>query len=270
MKYHIKDTILISDLDGTLLPKDGKVCDEDIRAIGQYMADGGHFTLATGRMPDVLGYAGKLRVNLPCIISNGTVIYDYPNQRVLWEEFIDPVAQTAIPAVMREFPGLELQMRVLDKLYISRPNEQVRRHFSWEYRNYNLVNFEEKIYNCHKMLLLEEHEVLEQAKAFLENTYPGAFDYVFSCAVFLEIIPHGCTKGDAVPQLKRICGMESAPVFAMGDYGNDITLLKAADVSGCPVTALDEVKAIANHICKPVGEGAMAEFISVLREKYLV
>lgn len=270
MKYHIKDTILISDLDGTLLPHDSKVCDEDIQAIHSYIADGGHFTLATGRMPDMLEYAEILKTNLPCIVGNGSVIYDYYNKKVLWEKFLDPVAQTAIPAVMREFPGLGLEMRVLDKLYVSRLNEQVKWHFSWEHQKYTLVNHEEKIYNCHKMLLLEEHEVLEQVKAFLQQNYPGAFDYVFSCAVFLEIIPHGCTKGDAVPQLKEICGMQNAPVFAMGDYGNDITLLKIADVAGCPATALDEVKAIANHICKPVGEGAVAEFISVLREKYLI
>ena len=65
-------------------------------------------------------------------------------------------------------------------------------------------------------------------------------------------------------------GIANAPVFAMGDYGNDITLLKVADFSGCPSTAIDEVKAVADIICKPVGEGAVAEFISVLREKYLV
>ena len=270
MKYHIKDTILVSDLDGTLLPHDGKVCDEDIRAIQQYMADGGHFALATGRMPDMLEYAEIIGTNVPCIIGNGSVIFDYPNKKVLWERFLNPIAQEAIPKVMREFPGLGLEMRVLDKLYVSRLNEQVKWHFSWENQKYTLVNHEEKIYNCHKMLLLEEHEVLERVKAFLEKNYPGAFDYVFSCAVFLEVIPRGCTKGDAIPQLKQLCGMENAPVFAVGDYGNDIALLKAATFSGCPSTAINEVKQIADVICKPVGQGTVAEFISVLREKYLV
>jgi len=270
MKYHIKESILVSDLDGTLLPHDSQVCDEDIRAIKQYIADGGHFTLATGRMPDMLEYAELLGTNLPCIVGNGSVIYDYTNKKVLWEQFLDPIAQEAIPAVMREFPGLGLEMRVLDQLYVSRLNEQVRWHFSWEKQKYTLVNHEETIYNCHKMLLLEEHEVLLRVRAFLESNYPGAFDYVFSCAVFLEIIPRGCTKGDAIKHLKRICGMPNAPIFAMGDYGNDIKLLQVADVSGCPSTAIDEVKAVADIICKPVGEGAVAEFISVLREKYLI
>ncbi len=270
MKYPIKDTILISDLDGTLLPHNSMVCDEDIRAIRQYIADGGHFTLATGRMPDMLEYAGMLGTNLPCIVGNGSVIYDYQNHKVLWERFLNPIAKTAIPDVMRKFPGLGLEMRVLDKLYVSRPNDQVRWHFSWEDQKYTLVNHEETIYNCHKMLLLEEHEVLERAKAVLEENYPGAFDYVFSCAVFLEILPRGCTKGDAVPKLKEICGLPNAPVFAIGDYGNDVTLLRTADFSGCPSTAIDEVKAVADVVCKPVGEGAVAEFISVLREKYLV
>lgn len=96
MNFDIKNTILISDLDGTLLPHDSKVCDEDIQAIKQYIADGGNFTLATGRMPDMLEYAEILGTNLPCIVGNGPVIYDYHNKKVLWERFLNPIAKEAI------------------------------------------------------------------------------------------------------------------------------------------------------------------------------
>ena len=121
------------------------------------------------------------------------------------------------------------------------------------------------VYNCHKLLFVDDHGTLTAIQHYMQATWPGVFDYCFSCDVFLEIIPKGCTKGDAIPVLKRLCGMESAPVFALGDYGNDLTMLRAADFSGCPTTAIPEVRETVNWIGPPVGQGVLAEFIEVLR-----
>lgn len=263
-KYDIKNTLYISDLDGTLLPRHGVVNEADIAAAKEFMAAGGRFALATGRMPDMLDWAVKMGVNAPCIIANGAVIYDMNTDKILYERFLDPIAATAIPDVMDKFPGLCLQQRVLDKLFVSRPNAQFEWHISWELQKYSLVNYKDGVYNCHKMLLLEEHETLLKAREYLSKTYPGAFDYVFSCDVFLEVIPHGCTKGDAIPKLLEIMGMEKAVVLATGDYGNDVTMLRKADVSGCPSTAIDEVKAISDYVLCPVGEGVAADFLKRL------
>ena len=270
MKTDISNTILISDLDGTLLPRDGVVCKEDIAAIREYMALGGHFALATGRMPDMLDLAYEFGTNIPSIIGNGTVVYDMNTKKVLWERFLNPTVRVMLPDVMRAFETVCAEVRILDKLYIVRPNATFDWHNGWEKHKYTLVNDIENIYNCHKVLLLEEHGLLLQARDYIQSRYPDTFDFTFSCDVFLEIVPKGCTKGDTVAHLRELCGMPNHVLFAMGDYGNDVTMLKAADFSGCPENAIPIVRQTADMICAPVGKGAMSEFITRIRRDFIV
>ena len=42
--------MLISDMDGTLLNKDGQISEKNIEAIQEFISLGGKFTVATGRM----------------------------------------------------------------------------------------------------------------------------------------------------------------------------------------------------------------------------
>ena len=45
--------LIISDLDGTIIPRGGKVSEANKKAIAAFAAGGGHFGIATGRTPEV-------------------------------------------------------------------------------------------------------------------------------------------------------------------------------------------------------------------------
>lgn len=265
-KLRIEDTVIISDLDGTLLPHGGRICDRDVAAARWYKDNGGLLTVATGRMPDSMAAAAPLEVNLPCIVSNGAVIYDFAQKKVLFERFLDPAIKTALPEAMEAFPTLAVQMRVLFDLFIARPNEQCLWHLGWENQKYTLVDYRDEIRDCHKMLLQDRHEVLLEVRAFLEERYPNRFEFVFSNEVFLEVLPKNCTKGDTVPLLLELAGYSHRSVLALGDQGNDLSMLAAAAVSCCPAGATDEVKRTADITRCAAGEGTLWEFIEYLKE----
>ena len=76
MKF--KGYTIVSDMDGTLLNSRGKLSEENVQAIGEFIKEGGCFTVATGRMlPSVERFIKRLQVNLPVILYNGTKIYDF-------------------------------------------------------------------------------------------------------------------------------------------------------------------------------------------------
>ena len=82
--------LLVSDMDGTLLNSKGKLSEENKKAIEYFVDNGGQFTLATGRMlPSIKRHIHKMKVTLPVIMYNGTKVYDFNNNEVIWEKFLE-------------------------------------------------------------------------------------------------------------------------------------------------------------------------------------
>ena len=73
--------MLITDLDGTLIPRGGIVSAENRAAVRAFVNGGGHFGIATGRTPEAAGgYVKELPINAPCVFFNGSMLYDWDKQ----------------------------------------------------------------------------------------------------------------------------------------------------------------------------------------------
>lgn len=78
------DVWLFSDLDGTLLPSDKRIPDDLRDGIQQFVQQGGHFTIATGRtIESARTYWEQLSVKEPMILFNGAMIYDPDRKSVV-------------------------------------------------------------------------------------------------------------------------------------------------------------------------------------------
>jgi 5-amino-6-(5-phospho-D-ribitylamino)uracil phosphatase len=70
-------TLLVSDLDGTLLGPDATLSETTIRVVNEYIADGGLFTYATGRsFTTAAMVTAPLNLRLPVVTYGGAVIVD--------------------------------------------------------------------------------------------------------------------------------------------------------------------------------------------------
>jgi hydroxymethylpyrimidine pyrophosphatase-like HAD family hydrolase len=80
----LKYKLIISDFDGTLVCDDGRITEENKRAIKQYVADGGKFAISTGRMHyGVIARAKELGLTGVICCSQGAVIMDIETQKFL-------------------------------------------------------------------------------------------------------------------------------------------------------------------------------------------
>ena len=81
------DVWLFSDLDGTLLPSDKQIPDDLRDSIQQFVQQGGHFTIATGRtIESARTYWEQLSVKEPMNLFNGAMIYDPVSEQILYQQ----------------------------------------------------------------------------------------------------------------------------------------------------------------------------------------
>ena len=78
----------------------------------------------------------------------------------------------------------------------------------------------------------------------------------------------GCDKGHGLHRLadwyRGTFGYEPVTVAA-GNYENDLSMLRAADIAGCPSDAQELVKPTCRFILCPFQEGSIADLIGRLR-----
>ncbi|MEE0782141.1 MAG: HAD family hydrolase, partial [Sellimonas sp.] len=110
----LEDILLISDMDGTLLPSGGKLSETCKAEIAAFRELGGNFTLATGRSPmGVLPYLEELKLDGFVIVNNGAGIYDIGTKEMTWCQHLPPHFRGIVADIAVKFPRVALE--VLDE-----------------------------------------------------------------------------------------------------------------------------------------------------------
>ena len=108
------DKILIaSDIDGTVLWDSKYIHPNVFEKLRYFCENGGHFALSTGRShKDVFVIAKDLKeyVNMPCILCNGSYLYDHMTDEILNPQYLDPLPLTeAFLYVKRKFDDVGMR-----------------------------------------------------------------------------------------------------------------------------------------------------------------
>ena len=259
----LENTMLITDLDGTLLPASKEISVADAAAISQFRAKGGKFAIATGRtLQAAQRYLKKLQPNIPVILFNGAAIYDPVAEKWLYTEELPPEAVAITRQVLEAFPDVSAEILRTDGTYVSRMTPYEKEHLEICQVEPILAMPEEIPHGWLKVLFAIAPERMPDLIAYFQEQNWTCADFVQSEARFYEMLPKGVTKGSALRRYRTICGAESWHIVAAGDFDNDLDMLRVADTSACPSNAQPCIKEIANiqlmHSCE---ENAIAELI---------
>lgn len=225
--------ILISDMDGTLLDNNGKLSHENKKAIDYFISKGGNFTLATGRMIASAGrFLDDINVTLPVILYNGAKIYDYKNNRVVYEKFIEDERKDIIISVKKDNPTLGIEIYSEEKIFIYSSCKYTSRFSKLGYEVIYDLPKETWNKNWTKVLIVGEENEIDELEERFVTTY-GAGNIVRSGARYLEIMPNETSKGKAIENLVDMYNMKSHNIIAVGDNMNDIEMIKIADYGFC-------------------------------------
>ena len=64
-----------------------------------------------------------------------------------------------------------------------------------------------------------------------------------------------------------MCIRDRGCLFAMGDYYNDLEMIKKADISAVPLGTPDDIRQYADYETVRCEDGAVADFIDYLAKK---
>ncbi|WP_080875745.1 Cof-type HAD-IIB family hydrolase [Oceanobacillus timonensis] len=239
----MKKHLLISDLDGTLLDGKQNISMENKTSIQQFIKDGGLFTIATGRVEDSVGpYVQELGITLPVILYNGAVIYDYQNQKRIYEQMITnftPLFKQLQAFSESESIGINYYQN--KKAYISDYNELIKEH---EKKDKVKVWEIDAIFDTSyvtKVLLISDPIVLKKCEKLVLSSGVSC-DMIYSEKNYLEILPKNVSKGNAVKHLLQYIKRTDLHTTCVGDHENDLTMLQTADTAYVVENAIDLLK----------------------------
>ena len=257
---------LITDLDGTLLTDEKTLSDKDKDAINRFVKDGGRFTVARGRTLQATSrYIEELELQIPLIMYNGSLIYDYEKKIVLYTDELPLDAEKIALDLLNiiENPGAEVLR--LDNIYIVCNNKYEKEHVEICKVNPKYMDIDKVPKGgWFKILFATSPEQISKLENYVNSKdYP--VDFVRSHDIYFEMLPKGSSKGAALKEYIKIHKLESVKVVAAGDYHNDIEMLQTADIGAATANAQPLVKEKADVVLsKTNNEGAIAELIDMI------
>ena len=137
------DCLFGCDIDGTLLVN-GIINPRNIEKIEYFISEGGHFSLATGRTVGAVGpVLEKIKNISPSVVANGCMIYDYKNEKVLDELFLEKGDYRIAKAVLDTGLPVGIEAHCGADILTIRETEETKIHQEYERLESRSVSFEE-------------------------------------------------------------------------------------------------------------------------------
>ena len=249
--------ILFSDMDGTLLNNDSVVSDAMMDSLNR-MIEAGHFlVLSSGRpLNSIIERVVKLGLNLPKLIiisNNGGFIKNYDTGEDIYKVKIPVEVVRRLEQIADEF-NLHIQGYTDDDIVLHKADEELKFYKGRIHIPYvetdSIADYLKPSNGSLKMLAinLHDHELLIRFKNRIEEELGDKIDAVFSNDYYLEIIPEGVSKGNAIKIVADYLNIDIKDTFAAGDEENDISMIKAAHVGIAMKNGRDIVKEAADIV----------------------
>ena len=229
----------VFDLDGTLLRTDKTISERTKTALHLCQNKGIKTAYATGRgssaaiiVPPGL-FDGKITMNGSVARAGNKIVYNS----------LIPCL-TARPFLLAcDKRGLKMTSELTGMHYT---NFTIPDDWTDVVRNWEITDFSKHDKDAEKICT---SDLTTEDIAFITDNLPANLYMVMAADGLAMIMHNDATKAKAVAALANHWEIAQSEIIAFGDDLNDIDLLEFAEVSVAMGNALDNVKAVANHIC---------------------
>ncbi len=261
--------LLAIDLDGTTVSHDIDISPRVLLAVQAAMQKGVKVVIATGRnVPSTRPFVQRFNVNAPVICQQGGLIYDYAAETTLHRITLPHRLACDLAALEQEHPTWKPVMYQDQRVYVT--------DAAYFHDLDSLVGFApiEAHDLCHvldgvdadKILFAMDPAETPAAMKLVTEFVNGRANVVQSHAMFVEINPIGADKGSALKIVAADLGIAQESVMAIGDQGNDATMVAWAGVGVAMSNGNDATKSVADWIAPAIDEDGAAVAI----EKFIL
>lgn len=262
--------LLVSDYDNTFA-EGNNVARDNLDMLAYFEAEGGRFTIATGRTHCTFRKIRDLvPFNAPVLLANGALIYDFEAGKALFEAPLPPTVREDMLEFSRQFPKMSLEVYSGENdLYAWNPNLYVHKHILYTGARSHICPIEEIPAPWDKALMEHDHKTLLTFQAELLKRWGDRYEVIFSDDHMLELNAKGCTKGNGVLKLAELLGIKREDVYCVGDNENDLSMLEVSAIPFAPENAIPAVKEFPGlHLLPRCEDGAIAALIRRLDAIY--
>jgi len=266
MKYRL----LLVDIDGTLVGKNGTISTEDRNALAKAGDSGIQVSLSTGRVVRACsGIISRLSLDGYHIYFDGALVSNpADNEEIYFQPLNGTVLRKAIEYARSN--GIYLELHSTTHYFIEQETwatDMRRRFFGIEPA---VIDFSD-IWHRERIikggLVVSSPEEAASVNSFqlqFNNIlhFPRATTPAFPDIDFINVVDSGVSKGKALEVLAAHLGISLAEVIAIGDGTNDIQLLSSAGLAIAMNNAPDEVKAVADYVTLDVDHSGIAAAIN--------
>ena len=266
--------LLVSDIDGTLNSKSMKLPENNKIAINEFVNNGGNFTLCSGRNLQSLSiHYKKLGINTPAIFLNGAGIYDFKNKEMIYQNFISSDGENIILDVLKNHKTAQLTVFTADKILLATRKCIYGRVIS------AIDKLDCELYKktsdlprgvWGKVSFCGTRGLVNKLEGIFKNEENSKlFECFKTSPITLEVVSRGVNKGAAVLKLAELLNIEKSNTAAIGDYYNDVEMLRRVAHPVCCGQAPDDIKQISEYVACHCNDGAVADFIDYIQTNYI-
>lgn len=257
--------MLVLDLDDTLLRDDYSISDRNKQMLLKAQQQGVKVVLASGRpTPAMLRYADELNLaeyDSYMISFNGGVVTSMKNNEVLFETSL---TRDEIHS-LHDF-SIENNVHIItysDKGVISETHSE---YIDVELKltgipHHKVPSFKSEVTSSAvKCILLEHPDYLKEVETKLKAERTD-LSVARSKPFFLEVMPQGIDKAASIDRLARKLGIDQQEVIAVGNAGNDLTMVQYAGLGIWVDNVSDDLRHHADYIVASNENDGVAEVV---------
>lgn len=258
--------LIASDLDGTIVARDGTISERTRQAFIAARESGIHIVFVTGRpfrwlTPIIESFGGLGTV----ICSNGALLYDLERDEVIWSRTLSAAtARKAAQIVLNHEPHASFAAETTKGLHLG-------------------AGFAERAHTPEADQLDLNSELLDQegiVKFLARSSRLGIEDFYAAVAPdlrhllsvthsafnmsLLEMAHVDIHKANTLGEYCRRLGIKPAEVMAFGDMPNDIQMLEFAGHGYAMASGHPQALACAQHVAPPLDQDGVAQIIEEL------
>lgn len=247
--------IFFTDLDGTLLDSQKQISRENREAIEAARTAGHSIVIATGRSTvNVIQQIKRLSLDQPgcyAITFNGSCIIRCDTGEIIRWETLDMDMVRYIFSEARQW-GIHCQTYDEGETIAEvRSKELIRYDRNNGGHSRVVADVPASLVSPPPKILLAELEdraYLERFQREHEEQVRGKADSFFSCKEYLEYVPFGVSKGNAILWLCDYLHVNIEDTVAAGDAANDLSMILTAGVGAAMINGEQAVKDAADYV----------------------
>jgi Cof subfamily protein (haloacid dehalogenase superfamily) len=242
--------LVLSDIDGTLVPHDKVLTERSLQAVQRLHDAGIMFAVTSSRPPRGIGmYIEPLHLSTPIAAFNGGMIFER-DKRILEEHDIDDEIVPTIIGILEEHKIPAWVYRGQEWYVLDAGSPHVRHEADVvKFEPIEVADFDSVSDGVAKIVgASDDPDALLRARTAIDAELGVRVSATNSSAYYLDVTNPHANKGAVVDYLSSMLGVPTDSIATIGDGHNDVSMFERSGLSIAMGNAEADVKASANEV----------------------